>query len=231
MTKVEAVLLDVGGVLLTPHAEPVSAALAGFGITVTDNEAERAHFEAVATIDDFTNPDAVEGYLPAYAAAVGVHEPMLAQAVQELERLWAQPSLHLWRQTVQGTTDGLRALTQAGVRLGVISNSDGTVEEQLLTQEICQIGSGAGVEVELIVDSFVVGFAKPAVEIFLHAVNFMGLLPEQVLYVGDTVRYDVLGAEAAGLKATHFDPYRLCNTTSHSHLRQLKDLRAQLFQT
>ena len=34
-----------------------------------------------------------------------------------------------------------------GVRLGIVSNSNGTVEEQLIASAVCQSGPGPGVEV------------------------------------------------------------------------------------
>ena len=59
-----------------------------------------------------------------------------------------------------------------------------------------------------IIDSTVVGVAKPAAEIFRHALDPLGVSPEQAVYVGDTVRYDVRGARNAGLTPIHFDPVR-----------------------
>ena len=76
-----------------------------------------------------------------------------------------------------------------------------------------------------IVDSHVVGIAKPAAEIFRHALEPLGVPPEQAIYVGDTVRYDVRGARAAGLRPVHFDPFDLCpDRTDHAHIHRLTDL-------
>src|SRR5205823_14331205 len=40
----DAVILDVGGVLLVPHAESVGEALAPFGVDLDEDTAERAHY-------------------------------------------------------------------------------------------------------------------------------------------------------------------------------------------
>lgn len=42
--------------------------------------------------------------------------------------------------------------------------------------------------------------AKPDREIFLFAVNKLGVRPEEALFVGDSIQYDFEGAKAAGLK-------------------------------
>jgi len=45
-----------------------------------------------------------------------------------------------------------------------------------------------------------VGFQKPDPRIFQHALERTGLLPADVLYVGDSVEHDVEGALAAGIR-------------------------------
>ena len=87
------------------------------------------------------------------------------------------------------------------------------IEEQLRRGEICQVGEGLGVPVLAIIDSGVVGVAKPAAEIFRHALEPIGVEPEQALYVGDTVRYDVRGARAAGLVPGPLRPVSSCAPT------------------
>ena len=43
---------------------------------------------------------------------------------------------------------GLRALVATGVRVGVVSNADGSVAQRLSQQEVLQVGPGLGVEVD-----------------------------------------------------------------------------------
>ena len=47
----DAVILDVGGVLLVPHEEPVNLALAPFGIQLDGAQAERAHYFGTLAMD------------------------------------------------------------------------------------------------------------------------------------------------------------------------------------
>jgi putative hydrolase of the HAD superfamily len=219
----DAVILDVGGVLLVPHHESVEPALAPFGIHLDAPGAERAHFYGARAID--ASPDDADeryAYLLGYSEAAGVLPDERDTAVQRIRAAWAHPNLDVWRQHVQGSRDGLRKLATKGVKLGIISNSDGTVEEQLRRGEICQVGEGLGVPVLAIIDSGVVGVSKPESAIFRHALDPIGVQPERALYVGDTLRYDVRGARAAGLVPVHFDPYELCAMRDdHAHVRSI----------
>jgi putative hydrolase of the HAD superfamily len=223
----DAVILDVGGVLLVPHFETVNPALAGFGATLDLPAAERAHFSGVKALDEASDDPQEErtAYLLGYVAAAGIPHAKREDAIERIRRAWAQPNLDVWRQHVRGSVAGLRQLAGRGVKLGIISNSDGTVEEQLRRGEICQVGEGLGVPVLAIIDSGVVGVSKPAAEIFRHALDPLAVAAERALYVGDSVRYDVRGARAAGLVPVHFDPYGLCvDREDHTHVTGLSEV-------
>ena len=223
----DAVILDVGGVLLVPHAEAVNPALKPFGIRLDREQAERAHYGGVRALDAADEATDLDGsaYLNGYVSAVGVASEDREQALVRLREAFGARSISVWRQKVLGSVEGLRRLEAAGIKLGIISNADGSIEEQLRVNEICQVGAGLGVPVLAIIDSTVVGVAKPAAEIFRHALDPIGVRPEEALYVGDTVRYDIRGARNAGLKPIHFDPYDLCETKAdHAHIRTLAEV-------
>ena len=85
---------------------------------------------------------------------------------------------------------------RAGVPLGVVSNASGQIEAVLRRSGVCQVGPGAGVEVRCVVDSHVVGVAKPDPAIFEHAdVHFPGIDRSRIAYVGDSVTMDVVGRQ------------------------------------
>lgn len=223
----EALILDVGGVLLVPHEESVNTALTPFGIQLNAAQAERAHYFGIHALDLAEEDEgaARHAYLVGYADAAGVPVAYRAAALDRMRHVWGGPTIDLWRRTVTGSVDGLKRLGASGRKMGIVSNADGTIEEQLRRSAICQIGEGLGVPVLAIVDSHIVGIAKPAAEIFRHALEPLGVSPDQAAYVGDTVRYDVRGARAAGLRPVHFDPFELCpDRADHAHIRRLADV-------
>jgi putative hydrolase of the HAD superfamily len=208
----------VGGVLLAPHPEPITAALARAGISIQLSDAEvlRAHYVGVRALDESLP------YVGAFIESLGLPP----QAEDALRPVWKLPAIDLWRLLVPGSLDGLRELAATGRKLAVISNSDGTVEAQLLEHRICQIGEGAGVPVLAIVDSGVVGVSKPDPQIFQHAAQLLDMRLDRAVYVGDTRRYDVAGALAAGVRPIHFDPLGLCpQRGEHAHVGSLSEVR------
>lgn len=84
--------------------------------------------------------------------------------------------------------------------------------------------------VRVLIDSHLVGVAKPDPGIFRLALDELRVSPERTLYIGDTAIFDVLGAHAAGLDVAHIDPYDMCvaDVRPHSHLRHLRDCVAHL---
>jgi putative hydrolase of the HAD superfamily len=125
--------------------------------------------------------------------------------------------------------------------MGVVSNSDGTVESDLRRLGVCYAPQTpevpdarkapdtpelTGVPVGVVIDSAVVGVAKPDPAIFSIALNALHVPPSgTVLHVGDSLRYDVAGALAAGLQPVHLDPYGFCpEPAGHPHIRSLADL-------
>jgi putative hydrolase of the HAD superfamily len=223
---VQVVLLDVGGVLLVPHPGPMRAALAEAGLAAdfTDADALRAHYVGIRALDDAVEPERVRrAYIPAYLRTLGLPD----EADEVLKPVWKLRAIELWRLLVPGSMDGLRQVAATGRKLAVVSNSDGTVEAQLLEHRICQIGEGAGVSVLAIVDSGVLGVSKPDPRIFEHAADLLDVSLQECVYVGDTRRYDVAGARAAGVTPIHFDPFDLCpERADHAHVQSLADVVA-----
>ena len=221
-----AMIFDVGGVFVVPHRDPVLTALDDADVDVVNEDVELAHFRGIAVMDSHlgVNQD-WRWYLSGYLSSLGVskaHEPI---AREVLAALWRQPSIDLWRHVLQDSVESLRLLAGQGFRLGVVSNSDGTVVEQLATHSICKVGAGSGVEVACILDSATVGVAKPDPAILRLALDELNVDARDAIYVGDSVRYDIACAEAAGVKAIHFDPHGLCvHPTPHPHVRSLREL-------
>ena len=167
--------------------------------------------------------------LKGYVEALGVLQADRRRALDALLALWNEPSVDLWRQVIPESVRGLRLLAELEVPLGIVSNSDGTVEERLQRQGICQVGPGPATEVVAVVDSTVIGVAKPDPRAFAPAIAALRLPASEVAFVGDSVRFDVLGSESARLKPIHLDPYQVCQSPhQHPHIRALGDLQGIL---
>jgi len=227
LTRVEAVLLDVGGVFLLPAAATLLPALraAGADPDPDPGTVARAHYAGTAAMDRAGRPD-WDLYRSTLASRCGVPAARLAAAAAALDAASSRLGAGLWSSVVPGSIEGLRRLADTGVALGVVSNADGTIAELLVASKICQVGTGEGVPVTIVVDSHVVGMAKPDRRIFEIALAELGVAPERAVHVGDTAHADVEGALAAGVRPLHLDPYDDCPYAEghHEHVRSLDDV-------
>ncbi len=218
----DAVSLDVGGVLVVPDHGVLALALTTAGIEHDRSRFGVGHYLAMAAIDRATSdPEDFTDYLWGFVAAVAVPKADRPRAHDALATVLFTP---VWCQPVPGSRAAVRALADAGMRLAVTSNSDGTVADLLRRHEWVQVGEGPGVAVEVVTDSGIVGVGKPDRRVFQATVDALRLPAERILHVGDSVHYDVGGAAAVGLQTVHMDPFGLCGQTDHAHVRALADL-------
>ncbi len=229
LTAVDAVVFDIGGVFLVPHPEPIAAALADAELAVTDDpdHFRAAHYHGARGLTDRmlagdhvdeADLDAWRWYDLRYFAHLGLDDTDLdrAHAARALQR--HQAVMDVWRLPLADNIDAFHRLAEAEVRLAILSNNDGTAAAQMAEHDVCQVGPGELPEVVAIVDSTVVGVAKPDPRIFELILDALGLEPHRVLYVGDTVHADVRGATAAGLPVVQLDPHELHTDFDHWRL-------------
>jgi putative hydrolase of the HAD superfamily len=165
-------------------------------------------------------------YLQDYVRECDVAEEDREEAHLHIDSEFADAGL--WLRVIPGCRDGLQALADAGVRLGVISNADGLIGERLRELEILQVGPGLGVEVECVIDSGNVGVMKPDPRIFTIALDAMGIRAEDAWYVGDMPAIDVVGARRAGLRPLLMDPLGLHHDADYDRIDSLADLAARI---
>lgn len=96
------------------------------------------------------------------------------------------------RHEVSFFEDVLPALERLAERFPLATFSNGNAD-------VHRIGIGGHFVVTLNAEK--VGYAKPKPEAFLAVANSLGLRPEQLLYVGDEPRLDVMGSRTAGCRS------------------------------
>jgi putative hydrolase of the HAD superfamily len=227
---IRAVFLDAGGVFHFPNEEGVRQALAEVGFELPPGALLRAHHTAMRRLDEVGRAH-VEGdwsraYVDGLAAGLGVPESVLEDALTGLRAFFARPGS--WSGVIADSVAALPELAATGVRLAVVSNADGTVEARLRDEGIVQVGDGVGTRVDIVVDSAVVGVAKPDPRIFEPALAATGVRPDEAVHVGDSVLADVGGARAAGITPLHLDPFALCEDGDHDHVRSLHEVAARV---
>ena len=221
-----AVFLDAGGVIVLPDRHLVADALARIGVTVDPSIVPLAHYRAVRALDraaasptpparhpphDRPDPDRL---CAGPTAPAWIVPGRAAEALASWEALAdrSRSGVVLWREPTPGAIGAIPALQRAGPAVVIVTNSDGHGEENL---------RDSGFDGVPVIDSTVVGAAKPDPRIFEIALARAGATAAHTVHVGDSLANDVAGARVAGITPIHFDPLRACRATDHRHVRTL----------
>ena len=220
--RFDAILFDAGGVLVLPDPTVIAPLLAYYGGDPSIDAHRRAHYSGMKAKSDVDASETTWGpYNEAYVRAVGVREADLREAADVFDGARHSP---LWRWPIPESIAAIGALAAAGMPMGVVSNAAGQIEG-MLVRGICQVGAGAHVEMRCIIDSHLVGVAKPDPAIFDHALpHFAEFDRERIAYVGDSVTMDIGASSAAGLHPILLDPYDDHEGADFERIRAVSDL-------
>jgi FMN phosphatase YigB (HAD superfamily) len=207
-----AVLLDAGGVFVLPDTERILGAFARAECSVNPDVLADAHYRAAARFGTHLDVEARWAetwfdYLHTYVVECGIPHDWQDEAHRHIDSEFADAAL--WDEPIPGSREGLQALADAGLRLGIVSNADGMMAQRLSLLELCQVGPGLGVDIQCVVDSGAVGVMKPDPRIFEAALDLLSLKAEEVWFVGDMPAIDVVGARRAGIRPFLMDPLGL----------------------
>lgn len=81
---------------------------------------------------------------------------------------------------------------------------------------------------DVVVTTDTLGFGKPDPRVYVEACRLVGVEPARVVCVGDSLEWDVLGAEAAGLRAVWLDRAGRGTTEEVASVRRLDELAAAI---
>jgi putative hydrolase of the HAD superfamily len=135
---------------------------------------------------EFVVRDAIRKFIRAHAE----HDDACADRTYEAY-------LDIWPGHIGLFPDALAAVDAARTNARVALITNGPSKEQRLKLE----RTGLLDRFEVITISGEAGCEKPAAEIFAKTLASMRVAPEAALHIGDSLRYDVAGARAAGVTA------------------------------
>lgn len=204
---IRAVLFDLGGTLHTsssPEGRDVWFArrlierLGDYGVTLDARPEElavRLHENSEVykkwSEESLKELPSAQIWSEYYLRDYGITEEQLAPFAEELSFLYDYERVKVMRRPhLQETMADLHGMS---VRLGMISNiiSASVVPHFLREYGIDQY-------MECVICSSAVGVRKPSADIFRAAEQELGLKPEELAYVGDTISRDVRGVRNAG---------------------------------
>jgi putative hydrolase of the HAD superfamily len=227
----EAVICDAGGTLVRLDFEWMAEDLARHGHAVDSSTLRRAEVQGRRAYDASARPASPgaparrpdgRAYFGGTLAAAGVPEALREAAVDRF--LAREQASGLWCRPMEGARDALDALAALGLRLAVVSNSDGRAERHLTNAAMM-----AGIE--FVVDSHLVGIEKPDPAIFAIALERLGTAPDRTLFVGDIRSVDEAGARSAGMRFVLIDPFGDYGDPGSPRIAGMHDLAAWVGRT
>lgn len=212
---IRQILFDVADTLLHKPAlwETIRATLEDAGIAAELGAIGRAHraTRELLTVPDRTGRDFYLTFNARFLEVLGI-----LPTDTLVEQIYLNCRSLPWAPFADTT-----AITELGIPVGVVSNWDSTLRERL-QQHFSEIVFTP------VVVSAEYGTAKPNPQIYLEAVRQTGLRPNEILFIGDSVRLDMVPAVQAGMTAVLVDRHGFYPAFNGIRIASLMDLPALL---
>lgn len=214
-SRIEAILFDAGQTFLFPDFPFLKNLLAEYGVATDILPLQKGAALAREKIFRHREKENWKAYLTFWMQYVGAAEHVIPEILgRVLERHKRE---HLWSWPDPTASEVFAKLKNLGYRLGVISNSDGSIERSMNK-------FGFAPFFDCMIDSHVVGVEKPDPRIFELALQQLGLPAERCAYIGDNYDRDVIGARRAGLVPILLDPFDVVAEQDVVRIKQLGNL-------
>jgi putative hydrolase of the HAD superfamily len=204
-----ALLLDAGDTLIFFDAQAVSIELGRQGHAIAPEQLDAVLHESKRRYQAQLSSGAshADGWtilMQSLLTLAGMSQTVAEQALPALRA--AHDDFYFWRRVPAELPAALDRARAGGIRLGVVSNSEGRLSSVLERVGLMD-------KLELVVDSHLEGVQKPDPEIFRRALARLGPecadAPERVVYAGDIPEVDVFGARGAGMHGVLVDAFDL----------------------
>jgi putative hydrolase of the HAD superfamily len=197
-TEIKALLFDFGNALAFLDYDALSDEFRRVLPALDAAALERAEYIGRQALDEYVMrtgmpidfDQAYELYFLAWMGAAGVPASRLEWCRDRFLALNQAQSL--WRVVRPGIIEHLKQFREAGFKLGVVSNANGNIQADAERYGLAEY-------FDVIIDSHVVGVAKPDPRIFHLALEHIRIPPDQALFAGDLYSIDMVGAKAAGI--------------------------------
>ncbi len=220
--KVKALLFDFGGTLAFLDYELLASEFSRPDRPLDALTLEYAEYEGRAMMDRFMTGDRLkdvnsgyEQFFLGWMRAAGIPDDEIREYGARFQQIHREATL--WRIVRPGTFEALERLKSQGFKLAIVSNAEGQVESDANR-------FGLAPFFDTIIDSHVVGVAKPDPRIFHIALERLGVRPEETRFAGDIYSIDMVGAQAAGIEGALIDQHTRYHWVDHRKIRHVGEL-------
>jgi putative hydrolase of the HAD superfamily len=226
VTRYTTIFLDAGGVMITPNFPRLADALMRRGIQASVDALAAAEPRVKQELDHAPTIKATDDTRRAYVYFDRILElngiPPSAATAGAIEELVSYRDREgAWDVVTPGAADALARLRRAGLRLAVVSNSNGRVRRILRR-------TGIEPHVDVVFDSHEEGVEKPDPRFFEIALERSGADRTATIHCGDIYHIDIVGARAAGLPAVLLDSAWLYGDADCPRVRSLPEFTDRL---
>ncbi len=219
---ITTIFFDAGGTLVFPDLGIIERPLAARGIVPSVAQRAAAERAAKQELDkaraDHRSIDAQ--YWDIYYCRLFYQVGMADDAELRAVLVGSIRKGINWREVRPQTMEILARLKRY-YRMGLISNSDGTVRQLFETL-------GLATYFDSFTDSRLCGFEKPDARIFQSAMASLDAAPQESLFVGDIYSIDFLGAQGAGMSAILMDVSGVYQDSSYPRVQSLAELESHI---
>jgi putative hydrolase of the HAD superfamily len=199
-SRIEAIFFDVGQTFLYPDFPFLKNLLAEYGVATDSETLNKGAALAREKIFRHREKENWKEYFTCWMELAGAPAQNIPEILQRIFERHKRE--HLWNWLDPTAPEVFAELKKLGYRLGVISNSDGSIAGSMKKFGLAHF-------FDCILDSQVVGIEKPDPRIFALALQQLNLPAEKCVYVGDNYDRDVVGARRAGITPILLDPFKV----------------------
>jgi FMN phosphatase YigB (HAD superfamily) len=207
---IKHILFDVADTLLhKPLLIPkVEKTLLQHGYVIPRPDIQRAHraVREAITFPDRTDKEFYLGFNLRFLAVLGI-----MPSARIVEDIYLNCRELEWE-----PFDDVVALKSINMPIGIVSNWDVTLPQKLMLHGLDFFSPTLCSEA--------VGVAKPDLAFYCSAADCCGVLPEQILYIGDSISLDMEPSSAVGMQPVLLDRYGLSPHYSGYRISTLGEL-------
>lgn len=197
--SIKGVLFDLGDTLIeaSPSVfETFQKILASEEVYVSVDQVKQAFSAAEEELGDKFMQQV--GKMP-ITTFFGIWNFHVLKALNITDRALARKINQQWYNTIEialfpDVVPILTDLKRKGIKTGIITSA---YEKEI--QKICEIVALDRSLFDVVVGSDTIKRAKPEPDIFVYALNILGIIPEEAIYVGDNLKKDYKASENVGM--------------------------------
>lgn len=214
-SRVTAILFDAGQTFLYPDFPYLQKLLAEYGVATDVATLNQGAATAREKTFRYREVERWQEYFTFWMQFVGAPEDKIPEILQRIFERHKRE--HLWNWLDPTAPAVFAELKKLGYRLGLISNSDGSIAASIEKFGLTKF-------FECIIDSQVVGVEKPDPKIFEIALTQLNLVAARCVYVGDNYDRDVIGARGVGITPILLDPFEVVAEQDVVKIKTLEEL-------